>query len=954
MTRFHLLACNEGSACCEFLRFDYDAFSQLVYTELVNLFIHPLNSVIALNTSAKHTGLHASPRTSHYTPTHRLWAWLWLALWLAPCLSNAGNVAELLDPWHQFPAEINRINDAFDNLEIVESTWIEAPADDMTIDQILTLSPAELTENHGDTLNFGHSESSFWVGFKLRYEHPPSADSSKRTFLLELPFPTLQRAALYRADESGQFRATDIGYDMAMSARRIAHRHFVFPVTLHANQTELFFINVMRKGGSVQAPMNLWTQEAFLMRDGSQNYVQGIFYGILLAMVLYNAFLFVSLRARTYLYYIIYISFSGLAYLSLSGYGFLYLWPEHPGINTLMIPFFCTLGTLMGLVFFKSFSGIAEHHPRLNRYIIALITTGAVIATTIVTTHLLISLYIVLYVGVAGSSALLASFYAWRKGSRQSGYFLLAWTLFIVGVLCFLGVLMGWIPSNDFTRHSLQIGSASEVLLLSFALADQISNERKAKYKALEAQHQAVVKVQDMESQLMHHALHSRATGLPNRALLRRSLDEYFAHQYKSGIVGLFLISLDNFHEFNKTLGHSTGDAILKLVTQRLSALVSNFNNAICFEVTDSQTHTLANVQGVTFGFALKLSDRESALPQAEIVLQAFERPFEYQGMVLDVESTIGISMYPEHGEGTDTLLRNAHIALETAAVAGNRIAIYSPELDPYSAKRLTLIAELKAAIEQDSLQLYFQPQVDLKTRRVTGAEVLIRWIHSEHGFIPPDEFIPLAERTGVIQPLTYWICKNAFTALKRFKEAGFDLTLSINISARNLQDRMFQATVLQLAESANLSTAEIVLELTETAMMVNPEEALDMLNALARTGIKLSIDDFGTGYSSLSYLKRLPVYELKIDRTFVMEMAQNLDDQVIVDTTLQMAHNLGLIVVAEGIEDQETLNHLASKGCDYAQGYHIARPMPEKDFLEWITHYTQQLSDASDTSNAG
>ncbi|MDX1696515.1 MAG: EAL domain-containing protein, partial [Ketobacteraceae bacterium] len=251
-------------------------------------------------------------------------------------------------------------------------------------------------------------------------------------------------------------------------------------------------------------------------------------------------------------------------------------------------------------------------------------------------------------------------------------------------------------------------------------------------------------------------------------------------------------------------------------------------------------------------------------------------------------------------------------------------------------------------AIEQDSLQLYFQPQVDLKTQQVTGAEVLIRWIHSEHGFIPPDEFIPLAERTGVIQPLTYWICKNAFAALKRFKTKGFDLSLSINISARNLQDRLFQSTVLQLAENEQLSTSEIILELTETAVMVNPEEALEMLNALSRTGIKLSIDDFGTGYSSLSYLKRLPVKELKIDRTFVMEMAQNPDDQVIVDTTLQMAHNLGLIVVAEGIEDQETLNYLASKGCDYAQGYHIARPMPESEFVEWMKHQGRPAVSAS------
>ncbi|MDX1695951.1 MAG: 7TM diverse intracellular signaling domain-containing protein, partial [Ketobacteraceae bacterium] len=659
-----------------------------------------------------------------------------LLLWL-PLNAPANNGNDYRQLVENFPAQTTVIHAHADNVEITSSAWIEDTEDNFTLNQLLHEMQDSLHRNQGDTLNFGHSDSSFWVGFKLRYE-PGSDAESKRTFLLELPFPPLQRATLYQADDQGRFEAKDIGYDVAMSVRKIAHRHFVFPITLEANKTRLFFINVMRKGGSVQAPLHVWSQQDFLMRDGSQNYIYGIFYGTLFAMILYNGFLYISLRSRTYLYYIIYISLSTLAYMALSGYGFLYLWPEFPAINTLIIPFICTVATVFGMVFFKSFSNVATRHKRLNLYLNSLIIAGALLASAIVISRYLLSLYVVIYIGITGTSALFASLYCWRKGSRQSGFFLLAWTLFIVGVLCFLGVLMGWIPSNFFTRHSLQLGCTTEVLLLSFGLADQINNERKAKYKALQEQHKAVVKLQEMESQLMHRALHSRSTGLPNRALLRRSLDEYFEQQYESGMVGLFLISLDNFHEFNKTLGHSTGDAILKLVTHRLSELIGNFRNAICFEVSDSDTHALANVEGVTFGFALKTSTRENALQQAEVVLQAFERPFEYQGMILDVESTIGISMYPEHGEGTDTLLRNAHIALEAAAVSSNKVAIYTSELDPYSAKRLSLIAELKAAMEQNSLQLYFQPQVDLRTQQVTGAEVLIRWIHSEHGFIPP------------------------------------------------------------------------------------------------------------------------------------------------------------------------------------------------------------------------
>ncbi|MCG8668103.1 MAG: EAL domain-containing protein [Pseudomonadales bacterium] len=846
-----------------------------------------------------------------------------------------------------FPIVAHKITENTKQISIDQTVWLEDKQDNLRIEDILGKHKQQLNSSEGKTLNFGHSDSSFWVGFKIHYS-PTMEDVHSKTWLIELPFPPLQRAALYQLNDDGTYKFNDIGYDIAMKTRQIAHRHFVFPVTLKPDESKVYFINVARKGGSVQAPLRLWSQEQFLMNDGSQNYIFGLFYGTLFAMILYNGFLYVSIRAKPYLYYIVYITLSTLAYLSLSGYGYLYLWPESPQVNTLIIPFVCTIGTVAGCFFFKSFTNLRQENRRFDNVFNVLIALGTALSLSILVSKQLLSLLVVLYVGICCITVLIISAMMWYRGSRQAGFFLLAWTAFILGVLCFLGLLMGWLPSNGFTRHSLQIGCTCEVLLLSFALADQINYERKEKYQALQEQHKAVVKLQDMESQLMHRALHSRSTGLPNRALLRRSLDCFFKEEYKSGNVGLFLISLDNFHEFNKTLGHSTGDAILKLVTHRLSDLIGNFKNAICFEVTDSHTHTLANVEGVTFGFALKISNDQGALEQAEIVLQAFERPFEYQGMILDVESTIGISTYPEHGESTDSLLRNAHIALEGASVQNNKIAIYSADIDPYSAKRLSLIAELKAAIESDGLQLYFQPQINLKTNQVIGAEVLIRWIHSEHGFIPPDEFIPLAERTGVIQPLTYWICENAFAALDRFKEKGFDIALSINISARNLQDRLFQSTILQLAENRSITTKDIILELTETAVMINPEEALEMLNALSRTGIRLSIDDFGTGYSSLSYLKRLPVKELKIDRAFVMDMANSQDDQVIVDTTLQMAHNLGLMVVAEGIENQETLNHLAEKGCDYAQGYHIARPMPEKDFTEWLEHHQKLASNPS------
>ena len=222
----------------------------------------------------------------------------------------------------------------------------------------------------------------------------------------------------------------------------------------------------------------------------------------------------------------------------------------------------------------------------------------------------------------------------------------------------------------------------------------------------------------------------------------------------------------------------------------------------------------------------------------------------------------------------------------------------------------------------------------------VSGAEVLIRWIHPQFGFIPPDEFIPLAERTGVIHPLTYWICRKAFSFKQDLYQEGYDINLSINISARNLQDPQFSQQIDNIAKETQTPLNKVIMEITETAIMKDPDYALKVMNDLNKLGIRLSIDDFGTGYSSLSYLKKLPVDEIKIDRSFVMEMAKNNDDQVIVHTTLTMGHNLSLDVVAEGIEDASTMEKLKQMGCDLAQGYHIARPMPASDFFTWLAQH--------------
>ena len=301
------------------------------------------------------------------------------------------------------------------------------------------------------------------------------------------------------------------------------------------------------------------------------------------------------------------------------------------------------------------------------------------------------------------------------------------------------------------------------------------------------------------------------------------------------------------------------------------------------------------------------------------------------------IDAIAGVALYPVHGEELDSLAPHATIALENSNTSSQKISTYSPELNYYSTRRLSLMGDLLKAIESNNLSLFLQPQVDLADGSVIGAEALIRWEHEQHGFVRPDEFIPLAEQSGLIRPLTAWVIDRVLQYDKKFQSLGYDIQLSINISAKNIVEVNIVKNTLDKLIEYGTSPKRLVFEMTETAMMDNPEKALNVLNDLSDLGIKLSIDDFGTGYSSLSYLNQLPVDELKIDRSFVTDMIKSPQNQKIVEMTVNLAHTLGLKVVAEGIEDQETMLQLQALGCDVAQGYHIGRPMPEEAFLNWL-----------------
>jgi EAL domain-containing protein (putative c-di-GMP-specific phosphodiesterase class I) len=309
--------------------------------------------------------------------------------------------------------------------------------------------------------------------------------------------------------------------------------------------------------------------------------------------------------------------------------------------------------------------------------------------------------------------------------------------------------------------------------------------------------------------------------------------------------------------------------------------------------------------------------------------------------VTVSVDASVGIAVSPDHGSDVATLLRRADVAMYEAKDSHGGVAVYSPERDHNSAERLALVADLRAAIANGDLVLAYQPKTETTGREVHGVEALVRWRHPVRGMIPPDDFIGIAEQTGLIGPLTEWVLRTALDQCRRWLDDGLDLGVAVNISPRTLHDAGFTQLLSSLLSTSKVPASRLTLEITEGALMDDPERAIDVLWDLRRAGVRLSVDDLGVGHSSLSYLKRLPVHEIKIDKSFVTGMVDDGDDEAIVTAVIAMVHKLRMSVVAEGVEDERTLVRLAELGADVAQGYWMSRPIPAEDVAGWISQWT-------------
>jgi diguanylate cyclase (GGDEF)-like protein/PAS domain S-box-containing protein len=435
-------------------------------------------------------------------------------------------------------------------------------------------------------------------------------------------------------------------------------------------------------------------------------------------------------------------------------------------------------------------------------------------------------------------------------------------------------------------------------------------------------------------SSLRHQAMHDALTGLPNRTLLFDALERSIgtARETKS-MLALMLMDLDRFKEVNDTFGHHFGDALLKQVAFRLQNQMRGGD-------------VVARLGGDEFAVVLPTTaDAHSTAITARRLLNTLEQPFVVEGQVLEVGASIGIALYPEHGTDARTLLRRADVAMYDAKQKQNGYSFHREDGGSRTGEQLSLIVELRRAVERNELELYYQPKLHMRTGIMTRCEVLMRWNHPVRGLLAPAAFIPAAERTGLIRSMTDWLLDRALEQCRAWQDAGAPIHLAVNVSAKSLLDQALPGKVQGALDRWGVDPRFLKIEITESSIMADPAHALAILSMLQSMGVRLSVDDFGTGYSSLTHLRELPIDEIKIDKSFVMGMTTSEADAAIVRTVIDLAHNLGKQVCAEGVEDEEMWRMLAELGCDLAQGYWISRPAPAAELMQWLVKTSWGLS---------
>jgi EAL domain-containing protein (putative c-di-GMP-specific phosphodiesterase class I)/GGDEF domain-containing protein len=672
------------------------------------------------------------------------------------------------------------------------------------------------------------------------------------------------------------------------------------------------FITHVKSNGPPNVPLILYDRKQFEKRIDYTQIIYGIFIGIILLMSAYNFVLYFAIKDKVYLVYIGYLLSAFIVLAGVTGYGYLifskdvqYLIHEYVMIAHFSLVFFLLLFSLYFL-----------RYDRLKNkmYKIGMVICVILAILSIYSIYLDKASQAKLFFSIQPIFILFSLFIIFRRLSKDfswARFYFISWVPFLTGASIQPLVLLNYVDSTFLTRNAFLFAIMIEVTFMAFALAERMRRND-----------------QDRIHGISYHDLND----LPRKSMLENAMTKLQISGQNNFCV--LVIKPEHIEQISLYIDDKANAALFKRLSQRLSSLFIH-NDAIV--TLAGKNEKISFLQNNCLAIIVNKKKNQQELPiLVKSIQQLISETFQINELKLPLSAAVGIANYPEHGEANYLLINHALLAVNDAQLLYGRWAYYQSEKSDQTSHLLTLAADLKEAIEQDTLEIYHQPQIDLKTLRVCSSECLIRWNHKTDGFISPEVFIPLAEDLGLINQLTLWVIKRSLIQHQQILTKHNHM-VSINISGKDIAYEHFFNNALTIIEESEIPAEKIILELTESASISHNKQSLDLIQKFSDLGFTISIDDFGTGYSSMAQISHLPFQELKVDRQFVENVNDDKKRKTIAEATVKMAKGLGLEVVAEGINSQEDEDTLRSFGCDIGQGYYYAKPMPIDDYLDWL-----------------